>query len=154
MQETPDGCLKYCQYDSSRLSEFVDCLGPGIIQVACQGVKTSMMSTGPTIGPVINPTKTQPAASPTYTGFAPRKHGWSKFGVILAVMTFVGLSFGRNIKSCSDGQCEHCDIGNSGSPDGKSSWSIEYPWPHCDVYTSASFQGAQSGRGGGCEFCS
>src|SRR5438552_2482629 len=83
VQQTPNNCLKYCQYDSSKMSEFVACLGTGIIEAECQEAKAPTTTLSPM---TLSPTKTQLAATTTYSGSASRQRNWSKFGIALAVM--------------------------------------------------------------------
>jgi hypothetical protein len=46
------------------------------------------------------------------------------------------------LRSCTDGTCDECDIGNSGMPEGGSYWA-DLGFPQCMVYSGASFDGAQ-----------
>ena len=156
VQTTADGCLAYCQYDSSKLGDFTDCLGGGIVGAACQNPTTtndnrSSVSSETTANP-------NPVTSATFSGSAARKNGWSKRAAAMLMLATASLSYAAgdpqlgHIRSCVDGQCNDCATGNGPKVDGESSWKIEYPYPQCMIYSSATFNGAESENGGGCEF--
>ena len=146
VQYTPDYCRIFCAYDFSKETEWFQCVGYDL-EASCQNGKDSSPTPS---GSQTNPTTTNLRSSSQTARAAPAVT-WSKSALLLGVLCFVGLAAGQQIQSCKDGQCEQCDVGNSPDPLGPNEWGIQGGYPHCIVYSGASFQGAELEAGGGCK---
>ena len=98
-----------------------------------------------------------PSATP-FRNLALEKFSWSTTIAATLILALAGQCSAIDkpktgtISSCTNGQCTNCTIGNDASNKGDSSWGLSNGYPSCEVYTSATFAGAESKQGSGCEY--
>lgn len=104
-----------------------------------------------------NSTNVHSATVKAYAESVTPRYSWYKSAAALMVFALAAPSLTMEtpalgtIRSCSDGQCNSCTTGNHGQGSESSSWSIQYGYPTCEIYSSVTFKGAESKLGGGCK---